>query len=186
MVPFHLYAGDESRSVVLVRGLGDVHAVALHPLLTLLAVLRLRVVRVLDAVGRNGLLVTWRDLTMLHNILLLKHMLQEAVLRLDPHQNRIDDASQLTEPLKDGLGVAFVHSLLGVLLQPGLDLLPQGWIQEAEYSYLKRPFLLFGDPEERPAKRKILSLTSFYFFNFSNSSRMLDRSSGIFPARSSC
>ena len=127
----HLHAGDQSRRIRLVRGLGDVHAVALHLLPSLLAVLRLRVVRVLDAARRDGLFVSGCNLTVFNHVLFLEHLLEKSVLGLHPHQNSINDASQFAEPLQDGLGVALVNGLLGVLLQTGLNLFLQGGVETA-------------------------------------------------------
>ena len=68
---------------------------------------------------------------MLDDILFFKNLLQKPVLGLHAHQDGVDDTPQFSKALLDGLGVAPVHGLLRVLLQPRLHLLPQRRVQAA-------------------------------------------------------
>ncbi len=73
---FHLHVCNQRWGILPVSGPGDVHAVALQLLLTLLAVPGIRVVGVLEAGGGDGPLVTWRYSSMLDDVLFIEHALE--------------------------------------------------------------------------------------------------------------
>ena len=76
---FDLYGGDNA-GLVLLHGLGEVAYVTLHLLVVLVAVACLGVVGVLDAVGRDSLLVSQRDLAVIANeVLLAEYAVKESV-----------------------------------------------------------------------------------------------------------
>lgn len=79
----------------------------------------------------DGLLVSGRHLAVLNNVLFIEHLFKKPVLGLHAHQDSVDDTPQFSKALLDGLGVAPVHGLLRVLLQPRLHLLPQRRVQAA-------------------------------------------------------
>lgn len=129
----HLYTGYQGRRILLIGGLRDVHAVALHLLLPLLTIFRLRVIRVLDTVSRDELLVAGRHLPMLNDKLFFEHLFKKSVLGLHTHQDSVNDSPQFGKALMDGLRVAPVRGQLCVLLQPWLDLLPKGGFRRLIY-----------------------------------------------------
>ena len=72
--------------------------------------------------------------SVLNDILLLEHPLEQSVIRLHPYQNGIYDAAQLAETLLNGLRGALVDRLLCILLKPGMNLPLQGRIQTGHIS----------------------------------------------------